>query len=391
MTLNRLENLGQRLFLITTLILLVFTPIAAEAFLDTFKDPKDGAFDTSNWLSQRTGFLPVPLFISDPAVGYGLGAALLFFHESPEDKEKARMAADDDIISLPPSVTAVAGAYTENESWILAGGHFGSWRNDYIRYTGALGLAGLNLRFYGTEERDIETNSLAFNLGGFFLFQELIFRIFDSNFFLGANYTFLDATMDFGIPEFIPGVSEIELESRDAGLGLVARHDSRDNIISPNSGHYGELLVTNYDEIFGGDFDYTFIKARSLSWWNIIPKIVLGARLDGRFVSGFAPIYSVPYIDLRGIGALRYQGDDVVVAELEPRWDITDRWSLVGFIGSGWAADSIGDLGDTSAKVAGGAGFRYLLARRLGLRVGLDVARGPEETVVYLQVGSGWL
>jgi hypothetical protein len=53
-------------------------------------------------------------------------------------------------------------------------------------------------------------------------------------------------------------------------------------------------------------------------------------------------------------------------------------------------AESIGDLGDESAKWAGGGGFRYLIARRLGLRVGLDVAVGPEDTVLYMGVGSAW-
>jgi hypothetical protein len=30
------------------------------------------------------------------------------------------------------------------------------------------------------------------------------------------------------------------------------------------------------------------------------------------------------------------------------------------------------------------------MARRYGLRVGFDVARGPEDTVAYLAVGSSW-
>lgn len=34
--------------------------------------------------------------------------------------------------------------------------------------------------------------------------------------------------------------------------------------------------------------------------------------------------------------------------------------------------------------------LRYLIARKLGLYAGLDVARGPEDTVVYLQIGSAW-
>jgi len=38
----------------------------------------------------------------------------------------------------------------------------------------------------------------------------------------------------------------------------------------------------------------------------------------------------------------------------------------------------------------GGAGFRYELARAYGLHMGLDVARGPDDTAVYIQIGSAW-
>jgi len=39
---------------------------------------------------------------------------------------------------------------------------------------------------------------------------------------------------------------------------------------------------------------------------------------------------------------------------------------------------------------AGGLGFRYRLARLLGLQAGIDVARGPEDTSFYITVGSAW-
>ena len=63
---------------------------------------------------------------------------------------------------------------------------------------------------------------------------------------------------------------------------------------------------------------------------------------------------------------------------------------MTGFFGSGWTADSVSEFGDQDGEVAGGAGVRYLIARRYGLRVGFDVAKGPEDTVVYLGVGSAW-
>jgi hypothetical protein len=40
--------------------------------------------------------------------------------------------------------------------------------------------------------------------------------------------------------------------------------------------------------------------------------------------------------------------------------------------------------------VTGGTGFRYEIARAYGLYAGLDFAAGPENTAVYLQIGSAW-
>jgi hypothetical protein len=40
--------------------------------------------------------------------------------------------------------------------------------------------------------------------------------------------------------------------------------------------------------------------------------------------------------------------------------------------------------------MAGGVGFRYRIARQLGLDVGIDVARGPEDAIYYIQFGHAW-
>jgi hypothetical protein len=35
-------------------------------------------------------------------------------------------------------------------------------------------------------------------------------------------------------------------------------------------------------------------------------------------------------------------------------------------------------------------GFRYQIAERLGMWVGLDYAKGPEDGTWYIQVGNAW-
>ena len=41
-------------------------------------------------------------------------------------------------------------------------------------------------------------------------------------------------------------------------------------------------------------------------------------------------------------------------------------------------------------SAAAALGFRYALARKFGMDAGLDVARSPGTTAVYLLVGNAW-
>ena len=109
------------------------------------------------------------------------------------------------------------------------------------------------------------------------------------------------------------------------------------------------------------------------------------------FTFGDPVFYARPYITLRGIPALRYQRQNLAESEVELRWQVWKRLSMVGFGGPGVAWNSNGLSHRTAAVGAGGLGFRYLLARKFGLHYGVDVARGPEGSAIYFQFGSAWM
>ena len=104
---------------------------------------------------------------------------------------------------------------------------------------------------------------------------------------------------------------------------------------------------------------------------------------------GDVPFYTLPYINLRGIPFNRYQGSQVLQTELEAMYKFTDRWAVVPFAGVGATADALDEFGSSDPKFAGGLGFRYLIARKLRLASGVDIARGPEDWAIYFTVGSG--
>jgi hypothetical protein len=372
-------------------LLIVLGGPAHASFLEDFKDPKDGALDASKMLDSPAGFFPVPLIITEPAVGYGGGLALLYFHgKAKEDADGTEADWETPRRFKVPNISAVAGLGTENGTWAAAGGHFGSWFKDRVRYLGAVGYASVNLKFYGIGNIDLDS-PLEYNLKTFFLIQELKARIFRSNFFGGLRYTFMNADSNFGFdrepPEFIRDI----LENRVGGLGPVLEYDSRDNLLSPSRGISAQVVGQIFDPAFGGEDHYFRVRSFAKLYQDVLnKKLLLGLRLDGQFSGGDVPFYALPFIDMRGIPAMRYQGQYAFVTEGQATWNCWRRWYLLGFVGAGWAVNSAEELSFDSAQVSKGFGFRYLIARLYGLRVGIDVARGPEDWAFYIQVGNAW-
>jgi hypothetical protein len=361
-------------------LLLVSSTASSAGLREQLKDPEDGWLDGSRFLLDKNlSFLPMPIIISEPAVDGGLGLAGVFFHKRPESE-----ARESDEFERP-SMSAVAAAYTGNGSWMVGGGHLGRWRQDTINYTGAGGLASINLKYFGTQDG----SGVDFNADGGFILQEMLFRIRNSNWLIGPRWQFtkLDITFDLGLD--IPGIEAPELDFQDSGLGVVLEYESLDSTFTPSEGNQFKFDALYYDEAIGGDFDYGKYHTRYLHFLKM-GRFVIGARAQGDYIDGDAPFFALPFIQLRGIPALRYQGEAVVTGELEARWDLHPRISAVSFLGAGRAADSFDGLNDASSRVAGGFGIRYLIARMLGMRLGIDVAWGPEDTAVYFTVGHNW-
>jgi hypothetical protein len=351
----------------------------------SFKDPDDGAFDMSEFLASRRGFVPVPIIITEPAVGYGGGLGLLFLHDKPtgEDGKPAKG---------PPSITAVVGAATDSDSQFGGVGHFGSWKEDHWRYTGLLGAARANLKFDGLNGGDAGTggqHELDYELDGEMLRQQLLRRVGEVPLFLGLSYEYAHTQTRFDSGAPVAGAPPLHRES--GSLAAVAQYDTRDTIFTPSRGVSASLRVYHYDELFGGDAEYGRIEIDSPMWIPLDPTLVLGIRPNVEFADAGTPFYAMPYVTLRGVPALRYQGQNAASLETELRWNFVPRWALVGFGGVGQAVASASDFGGESYTVtAGGMGFRYMLAKKYGLHVGIDVAKGPEEWVFYIQVGAAW-
>jgi len=366
------------------------TPALAQERDGLLRDPDDGAFDVSGFLSTAGGFLPLVMPITEPAVGYGAAGALAFFHR-PEgwDIDAARAAFDARERMAIPSVSVGAGMYTSNQSWATAAGHLGIWGGGRWRYTGAGAYLGLNL----SVAQDVPGAGdvlVDYDLDGWALTQQLRYRIASTDFYVGARYDYLSMTTRFD-SEALAGEPP-EREASNAGAAVTLAYDSRNNTFTPDRGLFASLDTRRQDDVFGSDYDYWSGKLNVLGYFGPVDELVVGLRSVAAYATEGVPFWAKPSVRMRGVAAGRYTGEQTFTFESEIRWDFVRRWSVVGFGGSAVNLDQREALDDLERWVgAGGVGFRYLLARAYGIRGGLDFAYGEDGFAVYVTMGSAWM
>jgi len=385
----------------------LFCPALVSAFdKSMFIDPEDGMFDASRYLSeQRFSFLPIPVVITEPAVGYGFGVVGVFFHESPAQREAAAKAAEEGVFRpiIPENTSAVAAAATVDGTWFAGGGHAGFWKEDTIRYTGFGMYGSFELDFYSLGEIQLPV-PIELKISGPIVFQDLKWRLGQSQWFVGARqiYASMETSVVRGnapevqIPPEAEGIADSVLNRTiiNSGLGALLVYDSRNNPFNPEVGALFHTHYVRFSDALGSDVNYGSYQIKGLNYWRLPQNFGFNLRLQYDGIDApldeRLPVYIPPFINLRGIPAMRYQGRAVAVMEVEGTWTLRQRWKFSLFSGVGRAAESFSALSDASNENTVGVGFRYLLARRYGVAMGIDVARGPEDTAFYIQAGPAW-
>src|SRR6185503_13802507 len=210
---------------------MVFCAEALAEERSVFTDPEDGAFDASEWLLDKKGFLPVPIIVTEPAVGYGAGAALLWFRESlGERRAQGRLTAPD----------IFGGVLAATENGTTLAGAFGmvTFAQEYWRWRGFIGRPDVNLDFYG------EDTKIGYNLEGWATTQMLQRRLGESENFVAASR---------GWKLFVESVF--------------------------------------YSPDLGGDEEYQTHRAQLLAYFPLGRELILGGRVDARAARGDVPFY----------------------------------------------------------------------------------------------------
>lgn len=342
------------------------------------RDSLDGAVDLSYFMASVYGFLPFLMPVTEPALGYGVAGGPVFIHRDIEALKRGETS--------PPSLTMIGGMYTENGSWGLAAIHSGVWKNDHIRYLGAAIYGSMNLTFYPS----LLPLDFKFNLRTLVFIQQFAIRFGEMKLYGGLRYQFSGTNVRFDRVLDVPGVEPWEMDTNLGGAGPLLFLDYRDNTFTPNKGVYAKAGWTHFAPWLGGDVTFNTSALYGLWYAHPAPWLVTGLRAEYQGSQGDIPFFSKPFINLRGVPAMRFQDFSTITLETEERFNLTSRWALTAFGGVGKAFNPERDFKDYEWAYNYGAGFRYKMARLFGIYSGVDFAWGPDSWGFYIVFGHVW-
>jgi hypothetical protein len=350
---------------------------------ERFIDPEDGQFDLSYFLENPRGFLPIPIIITEPAVGYGGGAAGLFLRPRKEagDEGWAR-----------PDISGIGGFATQNGTWGAFAGDASRWLDGRLRTLIGAGVGRVNLDFYGLgfERTDFE-RKVSYSLDFGAAVAQVNWQLAEgSPWALGLRYVYASVEPKLRDDALFPGLVD-RVRVKISAPTAVVEFDTRDNVFTPTQGVYAESSLLASREALGASDDFERFQQVLMGWQPLARSLTLGLRGDYAWSSDGTPFFLRPFVAMRGVPAMRYQGDQMASLQAELRWQFFERWSVVGFGGIGATRTRRDDFVATPDVASGGFGFRYALARKFGLHAGIDVAASPGTTAIYFQVGNAWM
>jgi hypothetical protein len=221
--------------------------------------------------AREQGRVSVPVFITEPAIGYGGGLVVAFFQQSI-----AELAAqsEDGRLYRPPNVYAAGGFGTENGTWGAFGGGMVTFHHDRWRWRGGGGYASVNLTYYGSNDA-FAGRGLDYGLDGVAAVNHLLYRVGESHWWLAAHWQFLNLESAFDLQN--TAIATLEDERRSSGVGPSIEYDSRDTIFTPGRGWTGSADMLFYAPAFGGDATFQTYRAHVFAY---MPLAI--ASLSGR-------------------------------------------------------------------------------------------------------------
>ena len=328
----------------------------------------------SSPLGERSPWLLMPVFSSNPKLGTSVGALGGYMHYFDE-KSRPSIFAVTGQYSNTNSIVVGAQARTsfdEDRQRLIAGLVYGYVKNDYSDYLGT----GVPLQSNG-------------ELRGFLT--RYLYRVKD-NWFIGAQGIYQNFMVD-GATAFDEQVLDIlGVEPyKSGGLGLVAQNDSRDNENMPTRGWLVTLNNLAYRESLGSENDFDVYRVDFRHYMEHGKGNVFAVRQLNHLTNDAPTVARAP-VQLRGYKIGQYNGKYMSQIEGEERLRLGEKWTATIFAGVACLyGDGNGCSDNANLYPAGGAGVQYILKPKEGIVLNLEYALGKAGNYgFYLKMGYAY-
>ncbi len=350
----------------------------AEAYGQTLQTPMETTAS-----QHPVSFVALPIPISNPALGNGLGVGAMALY-SPAGSPR-------------PWTTGFGGLYTDSPSWAVFAFQKAYIGDDKIRITVGGGTGDFNVDFFGIGQaagaagQSIGLDQKATFGGGSVLFL-VASHIHVGLLFRGVAMDTTVKTSEIHIADLM--ISDIELKSTIAQLGLGFEYDSRDNEYNPRKGILAQVQWFDASGAFGSDFDYERFTAAINGYHRLDDKSLLAWRGSLCWTGDGGPFYDLCSFgqnnDLRGYVAGQYRDHGMFAVQGEYRRQISHRWGMVAFAGVGEVAPDITSFNTKNLLPAAGVGVRFMASEKYKVNVGTDFAVGSHSSAFYFAIGEAF-
>ncbi|RYU87337.1 polymerase [Mucilaginibacter terrigena] len=341
--------------------------------------------------TKKASFVVLPVISSAPETGLEAGGSALYSFYTDT-------AGNDTRVS---NIFAYATLTTKGQSRLNLSTSYWAPHNNY-HFTGQAGYINFPFDFYGIGNNTRKAD--ADRLG-----QKRVRVTFtgekkiSSNIYIGLvgggyDYRFNDQEST-GIFATDPGI-----EGKHGGtilyVGPTFIFDSRNNNTYTTKGS----TLTSYFNIMngvGGNSGYSggFLNVEFTQFFALSKKFVLGFDIQSQNMTGSqSPFYLLPALGsdemMRGYYNGRFRDRNLIAGQTELRYRMSERFGIVGFIGTGEVFNK--EFSASQLKPNYGGGLRYFFDVQKGLSIRVDYGVGEKrpgesrQSGVYVGLGEAF-
>jgi len=207
--------------------------------------------------------------------------------------------------------------------------------------------------------------------------------------FAGVQYDFEQMTMEKVEPDGILGSGSIT-GSRGgllSGFGVSLDWDTRDGVLYPRKGVFFQLAADTCGAMTGSDFTFTSLKLDCREYFLVAPDQVLALQAYFRSNSGQVPFHKLALLGgeslMRGYYKGRFRDKAILAVQAEYRVMVTKRIGVVGFAGLADVFPTFSEFNLKTIKYSVGTGVRYMVNKREGTTLRMDMAWGRASFGLY--------